>query len=245
MFSATELMILALVPTRSSRLIPGFRAIPAVTIQTSAPAMSSYLFVPITPPSKPSTGPACERSSAFPWGKPSITSKRTTSPNPLSKARWAIDPPILPAPINAIFFLAITSPSLVHVGNYSVAKTGTAYEFRAVHQPFEIIGYRLVSDRSLESFDDEIGGFLPAHVTQHHLARKNDRAGIDLVEIGIFRGGAVGRFKDGVAAVVIDVLPRPDADATYLRGQRIGQIIAVQVHRGDHVVVLRSDEDKL
>src|SRR5262245_16840400 len=180
MFSATELMILALVPTRSSRLMPGLRATPAVTIQTSAPAMSSYLFVPITFPSKPSTGPACERSSAFPWGKPSITSKRTTSPNPLSKARWAMDPPILPAPINAIFFLAITSPinchsTLVtrhwlHVSDNSVAKTGTTYKLCAVHQPFEIVGYRLVSDRSLKSFDDEIGRFLPAHVTQHHLA---------------------------------------------------------------------------
>ena len=31
--SATELMILALVPTRSSRLMPGFRAMPAVTMQ--------------------------------------------------------------------------------------------------------------------------------------------------------------------------------------------------------------------
>src|SRR5262245_38588698 len=174
MFSATELMILALVPTRSSRLMPGLRAMPAVTIQTSAPAMSSYLFVPITLPSKPSTGPACERSSAFPWGKPSITSNSTTSPNPLSKARWAIDPPILPAPINAIFFLAITSPinchsTLVtrhwlHVSDNSVAEAGTAHELCAFHQPLEIVRHGLFADSTLQPFDDEVGGFLPAHV---------------------------------------------------------------------------------
>ena len=39
--SATVLMILALMPSRSSRLMPGLRATPAVTMQTSAPAMSA------------------------------------------------------------------------------------------------------------------------------------------------------------------------------------------------------------
>src|SRR5512132_440070 len=165
--SATELMILALVPTRSSRLMPGFRAMPAVTMHTSAPAISSYLLVPITLPSKPSTGPACERSSAFPCGKPSITSNNTTSPNPLSKQRWAMDPPILPAPISAIFFLVIIPPSLVtrhllHIGDNSVAEAGTAHELCALHQPLEIIGHRLFGNRSLQSLDDEIGGLLPA-----------------------------------------------------------------------------------
>ena len=39
--SDTEVMIFELVPRRSSRLIPGLRAMPAVTMQTSAPTMSS------------------------------------------------------------------------------------------------------------------------------------------------------------------------------------------------------------
>ena len=45
--SPTAVMILALVARRSSRLIPGLRARPAVTMQTSAPAMSSYRVVPV------------------------------------------------------------------------------------------------------------------------------------------------------------------------------------------------------
>ncbi len=38
MFSPTEVMTLALMPMRSSRLMPGLRGIPAVTMTTSAPA---------------------------------------------------------------------------------------------------------------------------------------------------------------------------------------------------------------
>ena len=55
----------------------------------------------------------------------------------------------------------------------------------------------------------------------------------------------MGRLEDGVAGIVVDVCSRRDADAAHLRGQRVGQIIAVQVHRGDYVVILRPDEDEL
>src|SRR5437899_4751353 len=48
-------------------------------------------------------GPPSSRSSAFPCGRPSITSKRTTSPRPFSAARCASVPPIIPAPMSAIF----------------------------------------------------------------------------------------------------------------------------------------------
>ena len=40
-FVATSVMILMFVPRRSSRLMPGLRGIPAVTMHTSAPATSS------------------------------------------------------------------------------------------------------------------------------------------------------------------------------------------------------------
>ena len=39
--SPTDFMTLRLMPMRSSRLMPGFRGTPAVTMQTSAPAMSA------------------------------------------------------------------------------------------------------------------------------------------------------------------------------------------------------------
>ncbi len=46
-FWATSRMILMLTPSRSSRLMPGLRGTPAVTMTTSAPATSSYLLVPV------------------------------------------------------------------------------------------------------------------------------------------------------------------------------------------------------
>jgi hypothetical protein len=39
--SPTAFITFRLIPSRSSRLIPGLRAIPAVTMQTSAPAISA------------------------------------------------------------------------------------------------------------------------------------------------------------------------------------------------------------
>ena len=48
---------------------------------------------------------------------------------------------------------------------------------------------------SVHRTDDGIGGFGPAHVTEHHLAGEDDRAGIDLVEVGVPGVGA-GGFED-------------------------------------------------
>src|SRR5437867_12888040 len=47
-------------------------------------------------------GPACARSSALPWGRPSITSTSTTSPNSFSTTYWATEAPTLPAPTTLI-----------------------------------------------------------------------------------------------------------------------------------------------
>src|SRR5262245_30645877 len=49
-------------------------------------------------------GPPSRRSSALPCGIPSMTSKSTTSPRPFSAQRCASVPPIMPAPMSAIFF---------------------------------------------------------------------------------------------------------------------------------------------
>ena len=69
----------------------------------------------------------------------------------------------------------------------------------------------------------------PAHVAEHHFAGEDDRAGIHLVEIGVLRRGAVGRLENRVAGVVVDIGAGRDADATDLRRQRVGEVIAVQI----------------
>ncbi|MNK84124.1 hypothetical protein D3C87_1039640 [compost metagenome] len=79
--SQTSLTIFALMPTSSSRLMPGLRGIPAVMITTSESAMSSYLLVPLIFVSNISIGLACARSKALPIAEPSLISRITTSPN--------------------------------------------------------------------------------------------------------------------------------------------------------------------
>ncbi|MCK7526755.1 MAG: hypothetical protein MZV64_58740 [Ignavibacteriales bacterium] len=111
-----------------------------------------------------------------------------------------------------------------------------------VHQAGEVVGDGLRGDGAFHALDDQVGGFGPAHVAEHHLAGEDDRAGVDLVEVGVFRRGAVGRFEDGVTRHVVDVRAGSDADPAHLRRQRIGEVVAVQVHGGDHIIILRADD---
>jgi hypothetical protein len=74
----------------------------------------------------------------------------------------------------------------------------------AVHQAGEVVGDALAGDGLVHAGDDRVGGFGPAHVAQHHLAREDHRARIDLVEVGVLRRGAVGRSEHAVAGDFID-----------------------------------------
>src|SRR5690606_1243835 len=57
--------------------------------------------------------------------------------------------------------------------------------------------------------------------------------------------GAVGGFENGRAAVVIDVAARSDSNAADLRRESIGNVIAIQVEGGDHIVFARTGQDLL
>src|SRR6266566_6891906 len=104
--------ISALVRTRSSRLMPGLRAMPAVTTTSSLPAAGPYSFAPSTRVSNPSIGPDCHWSSAFPCGRPSTTSTMTTvRASCFSASRCAAVAPTLPAPTTVILFNTSASPS--------------------------------------------------------------------------------------------------------------------------------------
>ena len=80
---------------------------------------------------------------------------------------------------------------------------------------------------------------------QHHDAREDHRAWVDLVEVGVFRRGAVGRLENGVAGEVVDVATGRDADAAHLRGQCIGEVVAVQVQGRNDVELVGTGEHLL
>src|SRR5690242_9229801 len=93
----------ALVLSRSSRDMPGLRAMPAVMTTTSEPAVSSYPLVPITRVSYSSIGADCHWSSPLPCGIPSAMSTRTTTfASSFSAMRCAVVAPTFPAPTTVI-----------------------------------------------------------------------------------------------------------------------------------------------
>lgn len=116
---------------------------------------------------------------------------------------------------------------------------------RPLHQPLEVVSHCLRPDCAVHALDDEVGGFGPAHEAEHHLAGEDDGAGVDLVLVGVFGGGAVGCFEDGVAGVVVDVGARGDADAADACGEGVGDVVAVEVHGGDDVVLGGAGEELL
>ena len=71
-------------------------------------------------------------------------------------------------------------------------------------------------------------------MAEHHDAGQNDRAGIDDVLVGVLGSGAVSGFEDGIA--VANVRSGSDAEAANLRGTSIGNVVAVQVGRGQNAV---------
>ena len=119
--------------------------------------------------------------------------------------------------------------SSCHVLDHLARELAALDLLRALHQPGEVVGDGLGADRLLQALDDQVGGFLPAHVLEHHHAGEDHAAGVDVVLVGVLGGGAVGGFEDGVAGDVVDVAAGGDADAADLRGQGVAEIIAVEI----------------
>jgi hypothetical protein len=117
--------------------------------------------------------------------------------------------------------------SHLHVGDDVVAELAALDFGAAFHLAGEIVGDALGGNGAVQAFEDEIGGFHPAQVAEHHFAAEDDGTGVDAVLIRVFRRGAVRGFEDGMAGDVIDITAGRDADAADLRGECIAQIIAV------------------
>ena len=110
---------------------------------------------------------------------------------------------------------------------------------RAFHQPREVVGHGLRADRAVHALDDRSAASLQPMCRSIISPREDHRARVHLVEVGVLRRGAVRGLEDRVAGLVVDVAAGRDADAADLRRQRVGQVVAVQVQRGDDVEVLR------
>src|SRR5262245_14547004 len=124
---------------------------------------------------------------------------------------------------------AMSGLSMLHVINHVLSKFAALDLRRAVHQTREIIRNAFAFYRTTQAFENQIGSFRPAHVTEHHFTGKNYRAGIHFVPICVFRRCAMCSFDICVTCYVLDGSSRRDADCAHLRGQRVTQIIAIQI----------------
>src|SRR5439155_11808399 len=74
---------------------------------------------------------------------------------------------------------------------------------------------------------------------------QDDGTGIDLVLVGVLRRRAVRCLEHGVARHIINVAAGRNADPADLRGQRVGQVISIQIRRRDDVEFVRPGEHLL
>src|SRR5690606_41523109 len=77
---------------------------------------------------------------------------------------------------------------------------------------------------------------LPAHATATTVIYTLSyttlfRSRVDLVLAGVLGRRAVGGLVDGDARAVVDVGAGRDADAAHLRGESVGEVVAVEVDR--------------
>ena len=73
------------------------------------------------------------------------------------------------------------SHARTHALDHRVAELGARHLGGALHQAGEVVGHDLVADGGFHRLDDEVGGFLPAQVAQHHLGREDQRDRVHLV----------------------------------------------------------------
>ena len=124
-------------------------------------------------------------------------------------------------------------PEPLHVVDDFLAKFATFQERGAFHLAVKIISDPLGINGLFQSGVNEVCGFLPTKVLQHQCPRKNQGSRVHLVLPGIFWCRAVCGLKNGVAGVIIDVGARGNTNAANDGRQRIGNVIAIQIERGN------------
>ena len=109
----------------------------------------------------------------------------------------------------------------------------------------DVGGGDALAQRALDGRDDEVRRLLPAQVLEHH-GRGEDQGGRvrDVAADDVGRD-AVGGLENGMARLEVDVAARGHAHAAHLRGEHVGDVVAVEVGRDDDAVLLRMQDGVL
>ena len=84
---------------------------------------------------------------------------------------------------------------------------------------------------------NQIGSLIPSQEAEHHHPRQHHRPRIDHIFIGVLRSRAVRRFEDRVT--IANVCPRSDAQPANLRRASVRNVIAIEIRRRQHGVLIR------
>ena len=131
----------------------------------------------------------------------------------------------------------------VHVADHSRAELAAAELRRTLHLPVQVVRDRLGRDRAGHARLDQAGRFLPAQMVQHHDPRKDHAAGVDDILVCILRSRPVGGLEQSLP--VADVRAGRQAQAAHLGGAGVREVVAVEVGRGNHVVLSGAQQDLL
>ena len=76
-------------------------------------------------------------------------------------------------PIGVLLHIVPRDSSAAHVFDDRVAELGRTHLGRPSHQPREVVGDSATGDRAIHAVDNQVRGFRPAHVAEHHLCRQD------------------------------------------------------------------------
>src|ERR671913_2228301 len=98
-------------------------------------------------------------------------SMMTTSASSLSAIALATVAPTFPAPPTTVTLRFMNRIPRLHVPDDLVGELRRAHFRGAFHQPREVVGDVLRRDGAVHTLDDQVRGFNPAEMPEHHLAR--------------------------------------------------------------------------
>src|ERR1017187_1684074 len=130
-----------------------------------------------------------------------------------------------------------------HIFDHGAGEFAGLHFGGAGHQALEVVGHFLLLDGALHALLDQVGGFVPAEMAEHHDAGQDDGAGIDNVLVGVLGRGAEGGLEDGVA--IADVGAGGDSEAAHLGRAGVGDVVAVQIRAGQHGILFRPSHHLL
>src|SRR5579862_6807140 len=131
----------------------------------------------------------------------------------------------------------------LHVSDNSCCELAGSHLGCVGELTLEIVCDELLLNGLLHRVLDELGCFFPADEIEEHDAGEDDGARVDDVLVGILGRGAVGGFEDGVS--IADVGAGSNAEASDLRGGRVGDVVAIEIGGGQDAVVGWANDDLL